>query len=214
MVNDLSESFNVFNGFFESVLLSFEGSQDVRSSSILGSFEFFSGDGGQSLQFGSGSFEKLVGMAGGTGDGKTEKTRIREVEVDGVGRVNETVFIEEVGRGSGVETFSGATSGERGGVAEEGADDLQSKDVLASPRSRSESQSQSDVVFISLVSVFTSDVFSGLSLGGVSLSSGDEAELRFNEFNEFLMVFNTSSSNEDSVGVDVFKLELLEDVGV
>lgn len=214
MVNDLSESFNVFNGFFESVLLSFEGSQDVRFSGILGSFEFFSRDGGQSLQFRSGSFEELVGMTGRTGDGKTEKTRIREVEVDGVGGVNETVFIEEVGGGSGVETFSGATSGERGGVAEEGADDLQSKDVLASPRSRSESQSQSDVVFVSLVSVFTSDVFSGLSLGGVSLRSGDEAELRFNEFNEFLMVFDTSSSDEDSVGVDVFKLELLEDVGM
>lgn len=153
-------------------------------------------------------------MAGRTGDGKTEKTRIREVEVDGVGGVNEAVFIEEVGGGSGVKTFSGATSGERGGVTEEGADDLQSKDVLRSPRSRSESQSQSNVVGVILVSVFTSDVFSGLSLVGLSVSSGDEAELRFNELNEFLMVFNTSSSDEDSVGVDVFKLELLEDVGV
>lgn len=85
---------------------------------------------------------------------------------------------------------------------------------MAGPGEGSESQSQSDFIFISLVSVFTSDVFSGLSLDGVSGGSGDEAELGFNEFNEFLMVFNTSSRNEDSVGVDVFKLELLEDVSV
>lgn len=211
MVNDLSVSFNVFDGFFKSVSLSLKGSQDVRSGGVLGSLEFFVGDGGQSLQFGGGGFEELVSIAGGTGETETEETSVGEVEVNGVDGINETVFIEDVG-GASVVKSAVATPGVGG--AEEGADDLQSKDVAARPGDGSESQSQSDVVFIGLVSVFTTSVFGRLSLSGVSGSGGDEAELGFNELNEFLMVFNTSSRNEDSVGVDVFKLELLEDVSV
>lgn len=211
MVNNLSVSFNVFDGFFKSVGLSLEGSQDVRLGGVLGSLEFFSGDGGQSLQFRGGDFEELVSVAGRTGDAETKETSIGEVEVDGVDGINEAVFIEDVGGASVVK--SAVTSPGVGG-SEEGADDLQSKDVAARPGDGSEGQSQSDVVFITLVSVFTSGVFSRLSLGGVSGRGGDEAELGLNELNEFLMVFDTSSRNEDSVRVDVFELELLEDVSV
>lgn len=124
VVNDLAESFNVFNGFFKSILLSFEGRQDVGFSGVLGSFEFISGDGGQSLQFGSGSFEELVSMAGGTGDAETEKTGIGEVEVDGVDGVNVTVFIEEVLGASGVNTSVRTSNSVGRGVADEGAGDL------------------------------------------------------------------------------------------
>jgi hypothetical protein len=121
VVDDLSVSFNVFNGFFESVGLSLEGSQDVRLGGVLGSLEFFLGDGGQSLQFGGGNFEELVSVAGGTGDAETEETSIGEVEVKSVDGINETVFIEDVGGASVVK--SAVTSPGVGGT-EEGANDL------------------------------------------------------------------------------------------
>lgn len=211
LINDLSENFNVLNSFLESVLLSFETGQDVGLSDTLCSLEFFVGDGGQSLQFTDSSLEELVGVAGSTSDGETEKTRVREVEVDGVDSIDVAVLVEEVGQSSAVES-SGA--GVRAGVSEEGIYNLQDEDIVGSPLSRLESQSQSGDVFIVLVSVFTSQVFSSLSLGDLTLDGRNEGELGLNELNEFLVIFNTSSSNEDSVGVDVFKLELLEDVGV
>jgi len=120
-VDNLSVSFNVFNGFFESIGLSLESTQDVGLGGVLGSLEFFFGDGGQSLQFGGGDFEELVSVAGGTGETETEETSIGEVEVDGVDGINETVFIEDVGGASVVK--SAVTSPGVGGT-EEGADDL------------------------------------------------------------------------------------------
>lgn len=211
LINDLSEDLDVSNSFLESVLLSFKGGKDVSFSDTLCSLEFFVGDGGQSLQFTDSSLEELVGVAGGTSDGKTEKTRVREVEVDGVDGINVAVLVEEVGQSSTVESSGG---GVRAGVSEEGIYNLQGEDVLSSPSSRLESQSQSGGVFVVGVSVFTSQILGSFSSTSVTLDGWDEGELGFNKFNEFLMVFNTSSSNEDSVGVDVFKLELLEDVSV
>lgn len=113
----------------------------------------------------------------------------------------DVVVLEQVSGGSSLR-----------GVTNEGTEDLQSEDILAVPRSRSESQGQSDIVGISVVSEFTTSIFRSFSGVSLSFNSGDEGELRFDEVNEFLMVFNTSSADGDSVGVNILKLELLDDV--
>lgn len=210
LVDNLSVSFNVLGGFFQSVTLSLEGVQDVSLGEGLSSGEFFTGDAvGEVLEFSDGGVKDFSSVRSSTSNGKTEETSIGEVEVNGTSSINPVVFIKKVLVDS---AGSASTSGGGRSASNDGVKDLEGEDILASPRSRSEGKTDSDVVVFSDNSVFTTEVVGGFSSVGVTGDGGDEGELRFNEFNEFLVVFNTSGNNEDSVGVDVFKLELLEDV--
>ena len=89
---------------------------------------------------------------------------------------------------------------------------MEGKDIFVSPGDGLEGKTQGEFIRIGDNSGFTSKIFRSFSSLDFSGDSGDEGELRFTEIDEFLVIFNTSSADEDSGRVDVFELELLKDI--
>jgi len=166
LVDNLSENFNVLGRFFKSVSLSFKSTQDVGLSKGLGSLELIVADAaGKALKFRDGSVKDVASIARSTSNTETEKTSIREVEVDGTNGIDPVVFIDEVLVNS---AWGSSTTSWGGGRSNQSGKDLESEDVLTLPRSRSKSKTNSEVIVFSLDSVFTSDVVGSFSGVGAS----------------------------------------------
>lgn len=110
-----TEGSDVLASFFQSILLSFEGHQDVRFKDIFGSFEFFTFNiVGQFLQFAGQDVQDIVAMAGRSRNAQSEQARVREVEVQAVSGINKAVLVKKVLGGSSPHALAGASSGEGG----------------------------------------------------------------------------------------------------
>lgn len=213
--SDISEDLDVLDGFFDSVGLSFHGSEAVALKGVLGSLEFFRSDGlGEGSQLFSGGFKDLLSVAGSTADVDTEDTGVGEVEVKGMGGINEGVLAGKVFVKSGVNSLSVSILGVREGLSEEAVDNIQGNHVAVLPVDGFEDKGELNVVAFSKSSGITTYVGTLLSLLGVTINSRDETKFALNEFNKLAVVLNTSSTNEDSARVDVVKLEFLENVSV
>lgn len=122
-------------------------------------------------------------------------------------------LVQEVLGGSGVHALAWAASGEGGGRSQQSVQDLEGENIVGSPRDGLEGEGQGDFVGLTGDSGLTSDIFSSFSGLDLTLDGGDEGELGVDEVDELGVVLDTGGTDEDSVGVDVFQLELLEGSG-